>query len=108
MRTMDVLAHPSYREGLPRTVPQALLCGACPVAYDVDGTGEICRDGETGRLVPLADKPALRRAILDLAENPHDRARMVEKGRDIVVREFSAEAMVTHLEDVYRRALKKR
>src|SRR5205085_982530 len=40
VRSMDILAHPSYREGLPRTVPQALLCGVAPVAYDVDGTGE--------------------------------------------------------------------
>ena len=42
MRAMDVLVHPSYREGLPRTVPQALLCGVPVVATDVDGTREAC------------------------------------------------------------------
>src|SRR5262249_54855575 len=30
IRAMDLLVHPSYREGLPRTVPQALLCGVAP------------------------------------------------------------------------------
>src|SRR5262245_42701642 len=63
IRAMDLLAHPSYREGLPRTVPQALLCGVAPVAYDCDGTGEVCADGRTGRLVRTGDRPGLRDAI---------------------------------------------
>ncbi|MEM7623544.1 MAG: glycosyltransferase, partial [Planctomycetota bacterium] len=104
MRAMDVLAHPSYREGLPRTVPQALLAGACPVAYDVDGTGEICRDGETGRLVPLGDHAMLRSAVTELSENPEERARLVTNGRAEVLRTFTAASMVNSLEEVYDRA----
>jgi len=38
----------------------------------------------------------------------HGREAMVERGRDVVMREFSAEAMVRHLEDVYARALSMR
>jgi len=70
IRAMDLLCHPSFREGLPRTVPQALLCGVCPVAYDVDGTGEVCRDQQTGRLVPPGDVAGLRDAVVSLAEHP--------------------------------------
>jgi glycosyltransferase involved in cell wall biosynthesis len=105
IRAMDVLAHPSYREGLPRTVPQALLCGVCPVAYDVDGTGEVCRDGQTGRLVKPGDRAALREAIVWLAEHPRERAEMAEGGRAECAVRFSAEAMVEALERVYRRAI---
>jgi len=105
MRAMDVLAHPSYREGLPRTVPQALLCGVCPVAYDVDGTREACRDGVTGRLVPLADRAALGGAIRELWERPDERARLAQQGRDECAEVFSAAAMVHALEGVYRMAL---
>ena len=47
MRAMDVLIHPSYREGLPRTVPQALLCGVPVIASSVDGTPEVCIDART-------------------------------------------------------------
>ena len=104
VRAMDVLAHPSYREGLPRTVPQALLSGVCPVAYDVDGTGEVIREGETGRLVPLGDRAALGRAILDVAGDPGLRARMVQRGRDECRTRFSATTMVADLESVYERA----
>lgn len=106
MRAMDILAHPSSREGLPRTVPQALLAGTCPVAYDVDGTGEVCRDGETGRLIPFADIAGLRTAILDLMQHPAKRQRMVERGRAWCIERFSVERMVTDLEHVYERALR--
>ena len=106
IRAMDVLAHPSSREGLPRTVPQALLCGVCPVAYDVDGTREACRDGETGLLVTLGDVVGLRNAIVQLHDDPDLRTRLASHGRDWCATEFAAETMVEHLEAVYERALR--
>ena len=106
IRAMDVLAHPSSREGLPRTVPQALLCGVCPVAYDVDGTREACRDGETGLLVTLGDLAGLRSAIVQLHDDPDLRIRLASHGRDWCATEFAAETMVEHLEAVYERALR--
>lgn len=105
MRAMDVLAHPSYREGLPRTVPQSLLVGVCPVAYDVDGTGEACIDGETGRLVPLANRIALRDAIRWCANNPPERVRLAELGQMLCRERFSASRMVQELESVYAQAI---
>lgn len=105
LRAMDVLAHPSYREGLPRTVPQALLCGVCPVAYDADGTGEVCRDMETGRLVAVGDVAGLGEAIRWCAANPVARAALAARGRAECLETFSAEAMVKGLEAVYERAL---
>lgn len=106
IRAMDVLAHPSYREGLPRTVPQSLLCGVCPVAYDVDGAGEICRDMQTGRLVPAGDIAALRDAITWLRDHPAERAAMAARGRAECVDAFSAERMVSELEKVYDSAIR--
>lgn len=105
VRSMDVLAHPSYREGLPRTVPQALLCGVCPVAYDVDGTREACRDGETGRLVRPGHIAGLRAAVRALHDDPAARTAMASRGRELCRELFSAERMVARLEEVYARAL---
>jgi glycosyltransferase involved in cell wall biosynthesis len=105
MRAMDVLVHASYREGLPRTVPQALLCGVPVVAYDVDGTREACIQGRTGRLVPLADRARLREAVQWMYDHPDDRRRLAETGRDLCRVRFSAGHMVAELEKVYARAL---
>jgi len=98
---MDVLLHASYREGLPRTVPQALLSGVCPIAYDVDGTGEICRDMETGRLVPKGDIAALQQAVRWCIENPVARAALAQRGRLVCLDKFSAQTMVKRLQEVY-------
>ncbi|MEO1008715.1 MAG: glycosyltransferase family 4 protein [Planctomycetota bacterium] len=108
IRAMDVLAHPSYREGLPRTVTQALLSGVCPVAYDCDGTPEICRHDRTGLLIPTGDVAALRGAVKRLADHPDERLRMAATGRESAAREFSARAMVAGLEHVYAEALERR
>ena len=105
LRAMDVLVHPSYREGLPRTVPQALLCGVCPVAYDVDGTGEVCRNGETGWLVPPGNLDELRKAVEWCASHPIERRGMADKGRVECAVEFSAKKMVEDLERVYQTAM---
>lgn len=103
MRAMDVLAHPSYREGLPRTVPQALLSGAAVVAYDADGTREACVDRITGRLVPPGDIAGLREAIEWMAD-PAARAATVLAGRAMCAEMFDADAMVEALDRVYERA----
>lgn len=105
IRAMDVLIHPSYREGLPRTVPQALLAGVAPIAYDVDGTGEVCRDGQTGLLIPPGDLDRLRAAARRLYDHPDERRVMADRGRHECAERFSASRMVDELEIVYRRAL---
>jgi glycosyltransferase involved in cell wall biosynthesis len=105
MRAMDLLAHPSSREGLPRTVPQALLSGVVPVAYDIDGTREACIDGKTGVLVPHGDRTKLADALVQLASSPRERSRLAADGYAFVSSAFSAQRMVDELEIVYQRAM---
>jgi glycosyltransferase involved in cell wall biosynthesis len=105
MRAMDVLCHPSSREGLPRTVPQALLCGVCPVAYDADGTREACIEMRTGRLVRVGDVAGLGAALRWCHEHPRDRQTLAASGREMCAHAFSAEVMVAELEKVHARAL---
>ncbi|MCR9077321.1 MAG: glycosyltransferase family 4 protein, partial [bacterium] len=111
MRAMDVLLHPSYREGLPRTVPQALLCGVPVCASETDGTPEACIDPDvnaaksTGRVFPVGDTDAIREAVLWMFSNPRERLRMGQRGRMMCSTMFSAEAMVKGLEKVYADAI---
>lgn len=112
MRAMDVLAHPSAREGLPRTVPQALLAGTAVVATDTDGTREVCLDpsthpnDSTGLLVPVGEPEALRRAVQTMIDEPELRAAMTRRGRSRCAQMFSVERMVEDLDRVYAEAVK--
>lgn len=105
MAAMDVLAHPSYREGLPRTVPQALLTGVCPVAYNVDGTREACQHERTGLLVKPGNTQSLRDAVVRLYRYPALRTQLAQSGQTWCKAQFGARVMVDALERVYTSAL---
>lgn len=102
---MDLLVHPSYREGLPRTLPQALLAGIPVIAYDLDGAPEVCIPGETGILVPAGSLAALRDAVHWMADHPEERQRLGSRGRDLCVTRFSADRMVNDLLALYESTL---
>lgn len=69
-RAMDVLAFPSYREGLPNVPLEAQLCGVPVVGYAATGTVDAVRDGVTGVLVPTGDVDAFTAALADLVDHP--------------------------------------
>jgi glycosyltransferase involved in cell wall biosynthesis len=107
LQAMDVLAHPSYREGLPRTVTQALLSATPAIAYDVDGTREVCIDNMTGKLLGAGDIEGLRAAVLWMMDNPEERAAMGERGREMCRERFDARGMVEHLDALYRSVMER-
>lgn len=100
---MDVLAHFSLREGLPRAVVQALAAGVPAVAYELDGTPEVVQTGQTGILCPPLDRVAAENALLALLRNPEARRKMGANGRARVRTRFDWRTMVESLERQYER-----
>jgi teichuronic acid biosynthesis glycosyltransferase TuaC len=66
----DVSCLPSYREGLPASVCEAMLAARPVVATPVGGIPEIVTDGVNGYLVPPGSTDDLARRLRQLAENP--------------------------------------
>lgn len=64
----NVFVLPSYREGTPRTVLEAMACGRAVVTTDVPGCRQTQVQGETGFLVPAQDSSALAAAMLKMAD----------------------------------------
>ena len=100
---MDVLVHLSLREGLPRTLPQALAAGKPVVAFDVDGACEVCRDGLTGFLIRAEDADGVATAVIRLLQDRALAAQLGAKGRELVRAEFAEDLMVRKLDELYRR-----
>jgi glycosyltransferase involved in cell wall biosynthesis len=98
---MDCLAHLSYREALSRALPQALAAGKPVVAYDFDGSDEICLENETGFLIRTGDIETAARKLLQLANDPALRKKFGERGRQFVKENFSVEKMVDDQYNVY-------
>lgn len=59
-----------YREGLPRTILEAMATGRPIITTDMPGCRETVVPGENGLLVPARDIPALARAMAQLAADP--------------------------------------
>ena len=100
---MDVIVHPSYREGLPRAVVQGMLEQKPVIAYDVDGAREVCQHERTGLLVKAGDSRTLRAAAQWMIDHPNERRVMGERGREVVRVDFDWRTMNTHLLELYRR-----
>lgn len=91
---VDILAHPSYREGFSMVIQQAHAMGIPVVTTDIPGPSEVIKDRETGILVPLRDSKALTNALMDLIDDPNKRIRMGMSGLDRARRLFDRQKMV--------------
>ena len=100
-----IICLPSYREGLPKVLLEAASCGRPIIATDTPGCREIVRDRENGLLVPVRGTVKLADAIQRLIENPELRQKMGERGREIVLSEFSIEKVIKETLSVYEELL---
>jgi len=82
LRAADIFTLPSHREGMPRSIIEAMMTGLPVIATDIRGSREEVVAGETGLLVPVADKNALAIAINKLAGDEAMRERMGQAGRN--------------------------
>lgn len=82
LRAADIFTLPSHREGMPRSIIEAMLSGLPVVATDIRGSREEVVDGKTGTLVPLGDVAALARALQRLAADAALRAAYGQAGRE--------------------------
>jgi len=85
----DIVCFPSYHEGLPKALLEAASCEIPIVAYDVPGCREIVKDHLNGFLVPFKDEDALYLSVMKLLENSKLRIEMGQKGREIVIENFT-------------------
>ena len=77
----DIFTLPSHREGMPRSIIEAMMAGLPVVATDIRGSREEVLQDETGLLVPVGDAAALAAALTRLAGDPALRRRLGEAGR---------------------------
>jgi len=79
----SVYVLPSYREGTPRTVLEAMAMGRAVITTDAPGCRETVIEGVNGFLVPVKDVNSLAAAMLKFVKNPELVALLGEKSREL-------------------------
>lgn len=103
LRAADVFVLPTYREGLPRSVIEAMASGVPVIATDIPACRELVDDGVTGLLVPPGTPERLADAIRALATDPLRRSLMGERARAIAVERFDERRVLDMQLAVFRR-----
>jgi glycosyltransferase involved in cell wall biosynthesis len=89
-----ILLMPSYYEGLPIALLEALACGCVPVVTRLPGiTDAAVKDGETGMLTPVGDVAGYADAIATLYNDPARWSRMSSAAHESAGQRFSVDAM---------------
>lgn len=100
----DVVVLPSYGEGLPKSLLEAIACGKPVIATDVAGCREVCRHMHNGLLVRPRDVASLAEAFEYFLNNSDQLQLMGQASRRMAIEEFSEEIVVMKTLASYRRA----
>lgn len=93
----SVYVLPSYREGTPRTVLEAMAMGRPVITTDAPGCRETVIDGDNGFLVPVKAVDELVTAMLKFVEQPELIARMGRRSRQIAEEKYDVDKVNAHM-----------
>nr|WP_240895218.1 glycosyltransferase family 4 protein [Kineococcus siccus] len=96
-RWADVFCLPSYAEGVPVVLMEAMATELPVVTTPVAGIPELVEDGVSGHLVAPGDAAAVADALVRLVDDPQTRAALGRRGRARVLAEFAPETNARRL-----------
>ena len=102
LREAQLFVLPSYNEGLPFAVIEALAAGLPVVATPVGGIPEVIKDGYNGFLIPPGDVAQLVQKLQHLATDPQLRQTMGQRGREIAEQELDVHPYTERLVTLYQ------
>ena len=102
LRDCDVFVLPSFAEGVPVSLMEAMAMSRPVIATNVGGVTELVRDGVNGLVVAPGDPVALEAAIADLADDSDLRRRLGASGRIAVRSDFDSLTEARRLVTLFR------
>jgi glycosyltransferase involved in cell wall biosynthesis len=101
LESIDIACLPSYREGLPMSLLEAMAAGKPLVTTDAPGCRATVRNQKNGFLVPIKNPQALAEALEKLLVDQNLRQVMGEESRKLAVEHFSIEEITAEIIKIY-------
>jgi glycosyltransferase involved in cell wall biosynthesis len=108
LRLADIYTLPSYVEGLPISLLEAMALGIPSISTNVYAIPEAIKDGETGILVEAGDADKLAEAILKLKKDEPLRKKLAQNGREWVLANFNEKRVAEIAFREYTKAFERR
>ena len=99
----DFVALPSFHDGMPNVLLEAMSLGVTPIVSTAGAMGELVQDGRTGFIFPVEDRQAAARATaraLDMTGA--ERREMSGRIKDFIARNYSVEQETDRLADLFQ------
>src|SRR5690606_13213057 len=93
----SVYVLPSYREGTPRTVLEAMAMGRAIITTNAPGCRETVTDGDNGFLVEVKSVESLAKAMEKLILQPELIAKMGQRSREIALHKYDVHQVNKHM-----------
>ena len=103
---MDVLVHPTYREGFGMVIQEAAALGCPVITTDIPGASEVLENGVSCLLVKPADWESLYEKMKEICEDKEKANEMGEKARLFTEKHYERSIMLKNQFERYEELLK--
>ena len=105
LATADIFVLPSYKEGMPVSVLEAMAFGAAVITTPVGGVPDMMTPDVHGLWVQPGDVVGLAQALERLANSADLRGKLTSAAREHVIAHYSTQTVLNDLKSVYREVL---
>lgn len=105
LRDADLFVLPSYQEGMPNALLEAMACGLPVVATRIGGVVDVVKDGENGLLVEPGDHVSLAEAVLRILGDGCFAGEIASNALKTIREGYSLKGIVPRYIELYKRLL---
>ena len=102
----DIYCLPSYREGLPKSIIEAMAIGRPIITTNAPGCDDTVEEGFNGFKVRVGDAQAISKKLKELIENKALRLKMGKKSRELFEKKFTLDKVIWETFSFYDQILK--
>jgi len=105
LQSADIYCLPSFREGLPKSTIEAMAIGRPIITTTAPGCDDTVKEGFNGYKVKAGDSKELSKKLQELIENKELRIQMGKNSRELFLKNFTLEKVVSQTFELYNHLL---